>query len=322
MCAKSLHTHTHTQKSLSRVRLFATPWIVAHQTPRSMGFSRHEYWSGLPFPFPAKSLSHVQFFATLWNVAHQTSLSVGFSRQEYWRGLPFPSPVIFLTQGSNLCLLYSLHWQADSLPLSHLGSLSLRLNPNFNTRTSLMVRWIMVCLLMQGTQVQFLVQGDFTHAGTTKPVHHIYWSPYASSLCSATREATARPHTTSREYPLYPQQEKACAATKTQCNPKLNTHTHTKSVKITVPFPWKWKSMPPDTKVQINELGLFLKPGNQEYGLCLLGSLTDVHPQYSFWIDFFHSVFIPRPLTLLVCLSKFHYWKFIIYSDKFIWKIS
>ena len=39
-------------KLLSRVRLFATPWTVAHQAPRSMGFSRHEYWSGLPFPSP------------------------------------------------------------------------------------------------------------------------------------------------------------------------------------------------------------------------------------------------------------------------------
>ena len=37
-------------KSLIRVRLFATPWTVAHQTPPSMGFSRQEYWSGLPFP--------------------------------------------------------------------------------------------------------------------------------------------------------------------------------------------------------------------------------------------------------------------------------
>ena len=34
-------------QSLSRVRLFVTPWTVAHQAPRSMGFSRHEYWSGL-----------------------------------------------------------------------------------------------------------------------------------------------------------------------------------------------------------------------------------------------------------------------------------
>ena len=39
-------------KSLSRVRLFATPWTVAYQAPPSMGFSRQEYWSGLPFPFP------------------------------------------------------------------------------------------------------------------------------------------------------------------------------------------------------------------------------------------------------------------------------
>ena len=36
-------------KSLSRVRLFATPWTVAHQAPPSMGFSRQEYWSGLSF---------------------------------------------------------------------------------------------------------------------------------------------------------------------------------------------------------------------------------------------------------------------------------
>ena len=39
-------------KSLSRVRLFATPRIVAHQAPPSMGFSSQEYWTGLPFPSP------------------------------------------------------------------------------------------------------------------------------------------------------------------------------------------------------------------------------------------------------------------------------
>ena len=37
-------------KSLSRVRLFVTPWTVAYKTPPSMGFSRQEYWTGLPFP--------------------------------------------------------------------------------------------------------------------------------------------------------------------------------------------------------------------------------------------------------------------------------
>ena len=38
--------------SLSRVRLFVTPWTVAHQAPPSVEFSRQEYWSGLPFPSP------------------------------------------------------------------------------------------------------------------------------------------------------------------------------------------------------------------------------------------------------------------------------
>ena len=37
---------------LSRAQLFETPWTVAHQVPRSVEFSRQEYWSGLPFPIP------------------------------------------------------------------------------------------------------------------------------------------------------------------------------------------------------------------------------------------------------------------------------
>ena len=109
-------------KSLSRVRHFATPWTVAYQAPPSMGFSRQEYQSGLPFPSPGdlpdpgikpgpptlgacslscwttrekgkvKSLSRVQLFATPWTVAYQAPLSMGFSRQEYQSGLLFPSP--------------------------------------------------------------------------------------------------------------------------------------------------------------------------------------------------------------------------------------
>ena len=39
-------------KSLSRVRFFEIPWTVAYQAPPSMGFSRQEYWSGVPFPSP------------------------------------------------------------------------------------------------------------------------------------------------------------------------------------------------------------------------------------------------------------------------------
>ena len=41
-------------RSLSHVQLFATPWTAAYQAPLSMGFSRQEYWSGLPLPSPLK----------------------------------------------------------------------------------------------------------------------------------------------------------------------------------------------------------------------------------------------------------------------------
>ena len=67
----------------------------------------------------AQSQSCIWFFVTLWTAACQTPLSMGFSRQEHWTGLPFPLQGIFLTQGSKPCLL---HWQADSLPMSHQGS--------------------------------------------------------------------------------------------------------------------------------------------------------------------------------------------------------
>ena len=43
-------------KSLSCVRLFATPWTTAYQAPLSMGFSRQEYWSGVPLPSPKESV--------------------------------------------------------------------------------------------------------------------------------------------------------------------------------------------------------------------------------------------------------------------------
>ena len=43
-------------KSLSRVQLFTTPWTAAYQAPPSMGFSRQEYWSGLPSPSPLISI--------------------------------------------------------------------------------------------------------------------------------------------------------------------------------------------------------------------------------------------------------------------------
>ena len=49
-------------KSLSRVRLLAIPWTAAHQAPPSMGFSRQEYWSGVPSPSPRLLLVFYKFF--------------------------------------------------------------------------------------------------------------------------------------------------------------------------------------------------------------------------------------------------------------------
>ena len=74
------------------------------------------------FPFHkcmhAQPLSCVWLLAAPWTITHQAPLFMWFSRQEYWSGL------IFLTQGSNSCLMCVclLHWQVDSLPSCHLGS--------------------------------------------------------------------------------------------------------------------------------------------------------------------------------------------------------
>ena len=46
-------------KSLSRVWLFATPWTAAYQAPPPMGFSRQEYWSGVPLPSPLNALAQL-----------------------------------------------------------------------------------------------------------------------------------------------------------------------------------------------------------------------------------------------------------------------
>ena len=54
-------------KSLSRVRLLTTPWTAAHQAPLSMGFSRQEHCSGLPFPSPMHESEVAQSCPTLSN---------------------------------------------------------------------------------------------------------------------------------------------------------------------------------------------------------------------------------------------------------------
>ena len=63
--------------------------------------------------------SRVWLFATPWTVAHQAPLSMGFSRQEYWSGLPCPPPVDLSDPGIEPASPASPSLQADSLPLSH-----------------------------------------------------------------------------------------------------------------------------------------------------------------------------------------------------------
>ena len=91
-------------KLLSRVRLLETPWTAVYQAPPSMGFSRQEYWSGVPLPSPyqryaaaaAAAAKSLQLCPTLCDPIDGSppgSPSQGFSRQEHWSGLPFPSPM-------------------------------------------------------------------------------------------------------------------------------------------------------------------------------------------------------------------------------------
>ena len=66
-------------------------------------------------------LNHVRLFATPWTVAHQVLLSMGFSRQEYWSGLPCPLPGALPDPGIELVSPVAPALQADSLLLSHPG---------------------------------------------------------------------------------------------------------------------------------------------------------------------------------------------------------
>ena len=82
----------------SRVRLCATPYTAAHQAPPSLGFSRQEHWSELPFPSPMQESEKWKWspsvmFDSSWTAAYQAPPSMGFSRQEYWSGVPSPSPL-------------------------------------------------------------------------------------------------------------------------------------------------------------------------------------------------------------------------------------
>ena len=131
----------------SHIWLFATPWTVDHQVPLSSGFSRQEYWSGLPFPSPGdlpdpwikpsspalqadsllsespgklQKISSVLVHSVMSNSATPWYSPPGSSfhgifqaRTLEWVAIS-SSRGIFLTWGWNTLLLHLLYWQMDS----------------------------------------------------------------------------------------------------------------------------------------------------------------------------------------------------------------
>ena len=87
----------------SCVRLCATPKMAAHQASPSLGFSRQEHWSGLPFPSPMQENEKWKWSRSVVSDSlpphgmQPTRLLCpwDFARQEYWSGLPLPSPSDF-----------------------------------------------------------------------------------------------------------------------------------------------------------------------------------------------------------------------------------
>ena len=86
---------------LSCIQLFASPWTIAHQAPLSMGFSRQEYWSGLP----PLSLGHLlrrgmKTMSPALAGGFLTTEPPGKPRGTSWE-LLIPNPIIFLPSGSS-----------------------------------------------------------------------------------------------------------------------------------------------------------------------------------------------------------------------------
>ena len=89
---------------VSRVRLCATPQIAAYQAPPSLGFSRQEHWSGLPFPSPMHESEKWKWGRSVVSDPQQPHGLLpsrllhpwDFRRQEYWSGVTLPSPMSLL----------------------------------------------------------------------------------------------------------------------------------------------------------------------------------------------------------------------------------
>ena len=97
----------------SRVRLCATPSTVTHQAPPSLGFSRQEHWSGLPFPSPMHESEKWK-----WSCSVVSDPQRPHGLQPSRLHLPWDFPGKSTGVGYRCLLLHLLNWQADALPLA------------------------------------------------------------------------------------------------------------------------------------------------------------------------------------------------------------
>ena len=90
-------------KLLSRVQLFATPWMAAHQAPPSMGFARQEYWSGVPLPSPSEFLKASIIYLFMEKLFYEQKVRIrcltgkgikNMLRTWHWRRQWHPTPVL------------------------------------------------------------------------------------------------------------------------------------------------------------------------------------------------------------------------------------
>ena len=100
------------QEGEEKTSISITGWLLISRILGSQG-------SSIIHSFIVWSLSRVWLFANLWTIVCRGPLSMGFPRQKYWSGLTFPSPGDLPNTGIEPA---SPALQADSLPLSHLGS--------------------------------------------------------------------------------------------------------------------------------------------------------------------------------------------------------